>query len=77
MKTQDDYLTTISIRVRDIPDSARKPPCPVITTSRGKQFPQHRYVLVYLGSDLIEYRCIDCLEYLTYKPTKPGQQELF
>lgn len=65
MKT-DSYLDKRCIELRDRPEEKRercKPSC--------------YYLLVYIGSDFVEWRCLRCLNYLTVKPVKSGQQLLF
>lgn len=72
----DDPISGIGHVVGDLPDSTKRPPCP-IHIFNGKEHPQHCFVLIYLDDTLAEWRCMYCLEYLTRKRIVPGQQKLF
>jgi hypothetical protein len=77
MKHDDSYLSKDSLRLRDLPDDSYRKPCRVYTDARGKKHPQHTAILIYLDDTYIEYRCMGCLEYFTYRRVKQGQQSLF
>ena len=73
----DSYLGLAARVIRDIPDDHKRNPCRVYVDPRGKKHPQHTPVLVFLDDEYMEYRCMYCLEYFTYRRVKPGQQKLF
>jgi len=76
-KHDDSYLTQFCKGIRDLSDSIVRPDCNIFVNERGKEFPQHYYVLVFHDDDFIEYRCIYCLKYDTRKKLKDGQGTLF